>query len=385
MKHLYFLSLAMLASPVLAQGSQDESESGQTIVVTGTSLAQTERNLRECLARNCPPDEDIAATLAHAENQFVAGDYAAARRTTKASLARNDRHAERFPVDVSNLYRAGSRIAVHLGEGQDYEQSTWGIKRALKEGVPSTDPQLVGADLEIANMQASMGRIDDARDTYEKAAKNAEKIDRLDLAAQARLRLAWLSQMEGDIGLTRRKLRAIAEDRRPETRVARLSALILLARLDRKEGKAASSSAVIDELRGANLPKPVLLFAPPVSPPGRKIDEGEQGSTTRLMAMQNFDDTWVDVGFWVTSAGRVSDAEILRSSGSTAWAKDLMKSISGRIYSPTSNSDGTYRVERYTFTSLWGDKTGSRIRVRRPEARIEYLDLTAVDTKTRSN
>jgi hypothetical protein len=87
MKHLYFLPVVMLAAPAFAQDSQDNSGSGQTIVVTGTSLAQTERNLRECLARRCPPDEDIAATLAHAENQFVAGDYAAARRTTKASLA----------------------------------------------------------------------------------------------------------------------------------------------------------------------------------------------------------------------------------------------------------------------------------------------------------
>ena len=383
MKHLYFLPILALSAPAFAQDREEGS--GQTIIVTGTSLAQTERNLRECLARNCPPEEDIAATLAHVENQFIAGDYAAARRTNKASLARNERYAARLPVDVSNLYRAGSRIAVHLGEGQDYEQSTWGIKRALKEGLPGTDPQLVGADLEIANMQASMGRIDFARETYEKAAKNAEKINRLDLAAQARLRIAWLSQLEGDVGLTRRKLRRIAEDRRPETRVARLSALILLARLDRKEGREASSSAVIDELRTANLPKPVLLFAPPVDAPGRKIDEGEQGSATRLIAMQNFDDTWIDVGFWVTPSGRVSDAEILRSSGSTGWAQNLMKSISGRIYSPSANQDGTYRVERYTFTSLWGDMTGSRIRARSPNARIEYLDLTAVDTNTRSN
>jgi hypothetical protein len=62
-----------------------------------------------------------------------------------------------------------------------------------------------------------------------------------------------------------------------------------------------------------------------------------------------------------------------------------MRSISGRIYSPSANADGTYRVERYTFTSMWGDTTGSRIRIRRPEARIEYLDLTAVEATTRSN
>ena len=385
MKHLYFLPLIMLSAPAVAQDGEENTGSGQTIIVTGTSLAQSERNLRECIARNCPPEEDIAATLAHVENQFIAGDYAAARRTNKASLERNDRYAVRLPVEVSHLYRAGSRIAAHLGEGQDYEQSTWGIKRALKEGLPKTDPQLVGADLEIANMQASLGRTVVARDTYEKAAKDAEKIDRPDLAAMARLRIAWLSQLEGDRGLTRRKLRAIANDRRPETNVARLSALILLARMDRQDGKPNSSAAVIEELRGARLPKPVLVYSPPVKTSGRLIDEGEEGSVTRLMAMQNFDDTWVDVGFWVTPEGRVNEAEILRSSGPAGWAKPLMDSIAGRIYSPAAaNRDGTYRVERYTFTSLWADRTGSRIRARSPNARIEYLDLTT-DVPSRAN
>lgn len=375
MKHLYFLPLLALAAPASSQ--RGDEGPGQTIVVTGTSLAQTERNLRECIARKCPPEEDIAATLAHVENQFVAGDYAAARRTNKASLGRNARYADRLPVEVSDLYRAGSRIAVHLGEGQDYELSTWGIRRALKEGLPKTDPKLVAADLEIANMQASLGRLFEARGTYEDAAKDAERINRPDLASMARLRLAWLEEIDGDSDLARRKLRAIAADRRPETRVARLSALILLARLDRKAGKAASSTDLIAELREARLPKPVLLYAPPVETPGHAVPEGEIGSVTRLMPTQSFEDRWIDVGFWVTPDGRVSEPEILRNSGTTAWAKPLMQSIAGRIYSPAAGSlEGTYRVERYTFTSLWAARTGSRLRERSQAARIEYLDLT---------
>ena len=383
MKYLYFLPLLALSAPAL--GQEKEEAPSQTIIVTGTSLAQTERNLRDCIARHCPPEEDIAATLAHVENQFVAGDYSAARRTNKASLERNRKYAERLPVEVSYLYRAGSRIAVHLGEGQDYERSTWGIRRALKEGLPETDPQLVAVDLEIANMQASLGRISEARDTYEEAAKDAERIGRPDLAGMARLRLAWLEQIGGDVGLTRKKLRAIAADLRPETRVARLSALILLARLDRKEGKADSSTAVIDELRAARLPNPVLLYAPPIQTPGRSVPRGELGSVTRLLATQSFEDRWIDVGFWVTPDGRVNEAEILRSSGTTGWAKPLMESIGGRVYSPTAASaGGTYKVERYTFTSLWTHLTGSRIRQRDQAARIEYLDLTS-DAPTKTN
>jgi hypothetical protein len=62
-----------------------------------------------------------------------------------------------------------------------------------------------------------------------------------------------------------------------------------------------------------------------------------------------------------------------------------MESISGRIYSPAAgNLDGTYRVERYTYTALWGNVTGTRIRQREANARIEYLDLTN-DVPTQAN
>jgi hypothetical protein len=386
MNYRYLLPLLALSGATVAQAQEQNEGSGQTIVVTGTSLSQTERNLRDCLARNCPPDEDIAATLAHAENLFVAGDYERARRTTKASLGRNSRHADRFPVEVSNLYRAGSRIAVHLGEGKDFEQSTWGIKRALNDGLPKDDVRLVGADLEVAGMQAALGRTEAAWRTYREAAKDAAKINRPDIAAMARLRMAWLHQLEGQQHLARTALEEIAEDRRPEVRGARMASLVLLARLDRKEGKRESSDALIEELRGAGFAQPVLIFAPEIKMTGRVTGEGEMGSTTRLMAAHNFDDRWVDVGFWVTPEGRVSDMEILRSSGPTYWTKPLLASVEGRIYSPApaGSIEGTYRVERYTFTSLWEDRTGTRLRQRSANARIEYLDLTA-DPAPRAN
>jgi hypothetical protein len=384
MKSLYFLPLLALSAPAFAA---DDDPNQQTIVVTGTSLSQTDRNLRECIARHCPPDEDVAATLAHAENQFVAGDYEGARRTTKASLGRNNRFDKQYPVPVSNLYRAGSRIAAHLGEGHDFEQSTWGIKRALKAGLPDDDIRLVGADLEVAGMFASLGRTESARVKYENAAADAVRLNRPDLAAIARLRLAWLSQLEGDTQLARHKLNEIAADTRPETKAARLSALVLLARLDRQAGKTSSSDALIAELRGAGFEKPVLLFAPEIKMSSRQVEEGSQGETLRLMPTQNFEDRWIDVGFWVTPEGHVSDMEILRSKGPTYWSKPVLDSIGGRIYSPvnTANTDGVYRVERYTFTSLWEERTGTHLRQRSANARVEYMDLTSEPEPTASN
>src|SRR4051812_17699393 len=114
------MPLALLSSLLLATtaASAPNPQTEQTIVVTGRSLQDTERALRECLARKCPPNEDIAASLAHAENLFVAGKYGDARRVTLAAVGRNHRYRKTYPIDVSGLYRANARIAAHLGEGQ---------------------------------------------------------------------------------------------------------------------------------------------------------------------------------------------------------------------------------------------------------------------------
>jgi len=41
-------------------------------------------------------------------------------------------------------------------------------------------------------------------------------------------------------------------------------------------------------------------------------------------------------------------------------------------------------VERYSYTSLWAGRSGTRIRQRSQDARIEFLDLTA-EPETRAN
>ncbi|MEA3003173.1 MAG: hypothetical protein QOH81_1961 [Sphingomonadales bacterium] len=370
---LISLALAGVAPPPEAPAQAE-----QTIVVTGTPLRETERALRDCLARKCPPNEDINASLAHAENLFVAGKYQDARSVTLASIGRNHRYGRTYPIDVSDLYRANSRIAAHLGEGGDYEFSVSAMQRTLNEGLQKTDPRVINAKIEWADMYASLGRIDRARQVYQEAERKAEAAGRPDLAGIARVRAAWLHQIEGDSWLTRQALTKIAEDRSPNARLARLSALVLLARLDRKQGNAQSSSALIDEMRGTHSRRPVLLFAPKIESTQRLPEgdnaEGMTGSTTNLMATDNFEDRWIDVGFWVTADGRVNDAEILRSQGPTEWTKSLLRSIAGRIYSPI--EDSLYRVERYSYTSRWMNVTGTRIRQRSPNPRIEYVDLT---------
>src|ERR1700710_1139442 len=93
------LSLTAFSMPAAAQEKpQTPPAKNNDIVVTGVRLQDSEKALKDCLARHCPPTEDIAATLAHAENEFVAGDYHDARKTLQSSVGRNKRFAKNYPV-----------------------------------------------------------------------------------------------------------------------------------------------------------------------------------------------------------------------------------------------------------------------------------------------
>ena len=392
---IVLLSLALASATTTSaapppRAQQDE----QTIVVTGTPLSETERALRACLARKCPPNEDIDASLAHAENLFVAGKYGDARRVTLAAIGRNHRYRKTYPIDVSDLYRANSRIAAHLGEGRDYEFSTIEMHRTLSDAFPKSDPRVIDADLEWADMYAAFGRVDRSRQVFKEAERQAEAAGRPDLAGIARVREAWLDVASGDVWLARQKLEKLAANRSPSGSLQRVAAMVLLARLDRTQGKLDSSNALADEMRAMHARQPLLLFAPKVDLEPR-LPEGDataggpisgsdggaslahfSASPLTMMATDNFDDRWIDVGFWITPEGKVRDAEILRSRGPLNWTKQLLASIGGRVYTPTEDAGGSYHVERYSYTSRYLTMTGSHIRQRSPNARIEYVDLT---------
>ena len=86
---------------------------------------------------------------------------------------------------------------------------------------------------------------------------------------------------------------------------------------------------------------------------------------------------WIDVGFHITPEGKVSDLEVLRKRGDDFWAKPLIATIEGRRYTPGRIDDpASYRVERYTYTSAYEDKTGSHLAGRSPTGRVEYFDLS---------
>lgn len=399
---------ALVASASIGVVNAQETDSqGETIVVTGTPLSVTEKRLRDCIARNCPPDEDIAATLAHAENQFLGGDYTGARSTIRKSIGRNKDEAKGYPVDVSGLYRAGATVDAHLGEHDDFLRSTVLVRDSLKAGLPETDPRILMAQLEVGDMRARLGFPDEAENYYKGVQKRADELGYPGVVALARLRLALLTSSRAEPGSdmvthyraeARKLYTSIINDYEGRAPNVVLVAKIAMARLDRAEGKGDSTTQLIAEYgpttKAGN--RPTLVFAPSLYNDessnaanraglgSAKSDDYGTSSTLSQMPMELFDNHWADVGFWVRPDGTVGDVEVLRSSGHRDWLKPVFTAIKGRRYTQTDTSPGDpgfFMMERYTITSHYRQVTGTRLRQRSPIPRIEMLDLTVEPPK----
>jgi len=381
------IALLFLAAPAVAQDRAD-------VVVTGKRLETTAAALEACIARRCPPDEDIRATLAHAENQVVAGDYKAARGTLGKSIGRNKGEAKGYPVPVGDLYRASSRVAVSLGEGDSFRVNTIDSLDALKAGLPDTDPRVLAQRLEVGDMFARVGRTDAAIDTYGQVERQARKLDLYFLNGAARLRAASLRvrtaedapKGTGFYADALRALDAIVAETDPRQAGFAYVARVMKAQLMARRGDGAALDAIIAQSKA--LPRPVLLSSKPIEVDNRpdvaaiRDEVPERESLTRL-AVLPFDDQWIDVSFWIKLDGTVEDVDIARQSPRLAgsWTKPVLASVRSRRYAPLKlggNVDGLLRVERYTFTSFMDNTaSGTRLRVRSGIGRIDMLDLTA--------
>jgi hypothetical protein len=351
---------------------------GQTIVVVGNRIQMYRDRLAACLARNCPADEDIDATTALAEALFIVGQYRDARTTLRASISRNHDQALRYPEPVSDLYRANARVARHLGFDVDAQRSTREILRSLRTGIAVEDHRHFTARLEIAESLLAFGHYRQSRHELDDLAKAARRAGREDIATVAELRALWVDHLEFPSGDAVRDLLEWAQSPDPRRSIG---AKMLLIRIYSERGDSQRANALMVEL-GHNHRRRQLLYSPPYE---LLIREGKDGrnpngsirslDTTLGRIAGNVEDQWIDVGFWIQPDGRVSDMQIVRSDGSQGWAGPLLKSINGRRYSTTDGDEPTYRLERYTYTSGYEDRTGSRTRQRSPRARVEYFDL----------
>ena len=361
------------------------------IVVTGRSLKDTGADLAKCLARHCPPDQDVAASVAHAENQFVSGDYAGAQRTLHASLGRNRKHGKEYPLEVSNLFRANSRVAEHMGEAKDFQLSVLDMRNTLKAGYGENDFRTLVAQVEVGDSRAKLGYPDEAEDIYAGVEARALEAKQYRVASFARLRRALIARTRYDAQPTaanRNRLNAqldlLIEQPLPGSEDFVLAAQVLRAREDRKSGSGASTDALVRSFAAkGGASRPILLYSEPLTRIDPRIpmpgQQDQREAWTRWST--NRSGEWIDVGFWVGQDGHVSDAEVLRSSGAISWAKPVLGNITRRVYAPLrqdgDSAPGFYMVERYTLTArVTEGETGTHLRTREATPRIEMLSLT---------
>lgn len=379
---------AALTFPSAAQTNGDPE-----IVVTGRSLKETADALAACLARNCPPDEDVAASLAHAENQLLQGDYKDSRTTLLKSIGRNRKHGDKYPVEVSDLFRANSRVAEHVGEAKNYQLSVLDMRNTLKAGLGEKDPRVMVAQIEVGDSRAKLGFPDEAERIYKDVEKDALAGGQNRVAMFARVRQALLvqtraevSNLDSDYQEARRLLDDIIAHPLPGSEEFAMAAQVMRARTDRKKGDASSTEAILREFAArGGVNRPVLLFSEPIKriDLAQEADDNQPASSgLRRLTALNSVGKWADIGFWIGADGHVAEIEVLRSEGSRQWLKPVFDQIQARIYAPLRRSDndaspGFYMIERYTLTARWtDDATGTHMRRREATPRIERLDIT---------
>jgi len=341
----------LIAASASAQPPARPDQTQPTIVVTGPRIQDYRDRLARCLARHCPTNEDADATLALAEALFLDGEYRESRDILQASLRRNRGQARAYPEPVSDLYRAHARLSRHLGFADDTRRSTYGILSALQEGLPQEDHRHFTARFELAEHLIQSGNIVSARRELARLIEVARAAGRDDVVALAELRGLWFDYISGRAGEegtrsedARRRLGQLAQSTDAAQRMRAIGATILLARIDRIEGRGASADARLAGLGRSEAARSArrLLFSPPYQLAEHQI-EPISGATSLRDLIQfssghgqipdTFEHKWIDVGFWVMPDGSVSGLEILRRGENPDWADPLLASIRGRRYS----------------------------------------------------
>ena len=384
MRFVRVLALSALTVTATPAAAQREPE-GQSVTVTGNRIQSYRDRLAACLARHCPVNEDVDATLALAEVLFVEGDYADARRAVQASLRRNHDAAATFPEPVSDLYRVDGRLARHLGLDRQARTSTGRILTALQTGIPREDHRHFTARFEMAEVQMLSGNYEGAKRELEWLAAAARAAGREDVAVMAELRQLnyQLTAYPED---ARERLLAWSNLTAPADRLRATGACVLLSRYYRSQGTTARAAALLGAIgRSAAGARRRLLYSPSYALAQQEVlgsvnnDKyviSTSSNMTRLT--DNMENGWIDVGFWVSPEGTVSGVEILRHGAESSWSLPLLEAMRRRRYS--AGPDSTYRIERYTYTSAMGQRSGTRLPMRSPVGRVEYFDLTGMES-----
>lgn len=342
----------------------------QDVIVVGR---RAERDLAACLARQCPPAEEIEATLQASVEQFADGRYADARQTLQRAIERNRQHAAAMPRRVSTLYATLATVAEHEGDTGMWRNAARNNMAVLRKHLGATDPATLTEETHFADDMAGLGAPMAADGIYAKVQRLASENSLPDLAAAAAFRRAWLALMRDRYREAERfadSAVTLADASRAMMTELRE---ILRARIAVRKGDEDAVDALAARLRQSEGAKPMLLFAPSLDDINPPPD---------FPVLRDDEIRFADIGYWILPDGRIGDAELLRTSGLGQWKSVILKEVRARRYVPLrlpSGQPGLYRIDRFTVRGEIGTPTGSRIRQRMGNLTVHVVDLSETE------
>ncbi len=377
---LSIMAAMQIAVPESASGS---AALPRDLVVIGRRASNSERVLAACIERSCPPDQEIEATLLHAEDLFLAGEYQRARSVLLKGRRRNNRFGERFPLALADLNRANARLASLNGLTDSARIGTVDTLTILRRGFGKQDTRVLVQRLEVGDLFARQGRERAATDVYaavEKQARDAglRWIEGLAMFRTAALYGAIASVQPSYRSSARRAAARISATSDADMEPFRQGVLLMQAKLAALDGKDGDMERIIAALKATPATQPMLVDAPPIDYPPLGIRD-----LARANKLHGGDvrPCWIDVGFWVAQNGTVRQPSVLRRSchAEDDWIEPVLTALRGRRYAPLAipaDHPGVARIERFSLIHDRQREKGSRVPSRTAAGRIERVDLT---------
>lgn len=372
-------ALLQASAPSPVPPSPDRADD---IVVVAGGADRAQAALAACIARKCPPDQEIRAALVYSTRQFLTGDYTGSRRTLLASRSRNSQFDKTYPLEVSDLHRAIVRLSNLDGRPDSARLAAFDATDALQAGLRPDDPMILLQRLETAQQLARQGRLTGAVQIYDDVIGKARKKGYHSVEGQGMFGVAaiyaTIASVDPDYRSVARK-RAAQIERRTEPEFAdyREGLKLLKLKIDslrttpgKRASEIAQASVGIVAVNDA-----VLLHEP-------MTDFSQSSAGLANHEGGNGDPEWADVAFWVRPDGSVGDVQVIGRSKPApgSWLAIKTKAVSARRYAPLKPRDdmrGLYRVERYSMVYSLGVSTESRIPVRSAQGELETTDITA--------
>lgn len=379
------LAIALLQAVAAAAPPPDPAPNlagDKTIVVVAPRTSNTAKALADCIARACSPKDEIDASLAHAESQFLAGDYVASRRTLSKARKRNGGYAKALPVDVSDLVRASGRLASLNGQVDTARIMSIDTLDILKDGFGAKDERVLMQRLLVGDAMVRDLRFDAARGIFNRVAREAAATGQKTVEGHALLRIAavYAALASVERGYAPRARSAIARITRtddPALAPFREVAATLEQRFaSGPEALAAAKAEVASLPQRTRSTVATLVYAPPIDLP-----KARQNQSTIVTLTGDNEPQWIDVAFRIDAEGLVRDVDVVRQSDNAGgkWLDLVEQSITGRVYRPLAlaqGAPGLARVERYSLVYDVASGKDTRMRIRSNRPRIEVTDLT---------